>query len=154
MHIHIQNAMGWDGAHLYEFEIYGKRCGDPEILDGGIDGEDLMDAYTTTISDLGLKGGRRMKFMYEYDFGDNWRHQIMLEKFLPAEPGQKYPRCLAGERACPPEDIGGPWGFHAFLEAINNPNDEDHEHHMEWHGPFDADAFDPAKATKAMRQGF
>jgi hypothetical protein len=64
----------------------------------------------------------------------------------------KYPLCVDGENACPPEDIGGPWGYAEFLEAIADPAHDRHEDFMDWSGPFDPSAFDAQKATKAMRK--
>jgi hypothetical protein len=89
------------------------------------------------------------KFNYTYDFGDNWDHSIQIEKVLDAEPAVRYPRCLAGKRACPPEDCGGSWGYGDFLEAIQNPNHAQHEEMMEWSGgEFDAEAFDIEAVNK------
>ena len=78
-------------------------------------------------------------FLYEYDFGDCWQHRIVVEKVLPPEPGAAYPRCTAGKRACPPEDVGGVWGYEEFLEAIRDPAHEEHEAMREWGG----EEFDP-----------
>jgi len=83
---------------------------------------------------------------YRYDFGDNWEHTIVLEKILPRKAGIKYPVCIAGERACPPEDCGGTDGYFDFLEAIKNPFHERHKEMLCWvGGKFDPDLFDPAK---------
>ena len=61
--------------------------------------------------------GKRFGFEYQYDFGDSWKHEILFEGMVRAEPGGRYPLCLEGARACPPEDVGGVWGYQAFLEA-------------------------------------
>src|SRR3954451_3319534 len=88
-------------------------------------------------------GGGIKTFTYTYDFGDNWEHTIQVEKTPAAEPGVRYPRCLAGKRACPPEDCGGPWGYGDFLEAVRNPEHEQPEDMKEWvGGEFDPEAFD------------
>jgi len=80
---------------------------------------------------------------YTYDFGDNWEHKIQLEKILPWDKNIEYPACIAGKRACPPEDCGGIWGYKEFLEAINNPDHEEHEEMLEWvGGEFDPEHFD------------
>lgn len=82
-------------------------------------------------------------FAYEYDFGDSWQHRIEVEKVLPPEPGVRYPRCLAGKRACPPEDVGGIFGYEEFLQAIRSPKHPEHEAMLEWAGgAFDPEAFD------------
>lgn len=89
---------------------------------------------------------------YEYDFGDRWRHELLLEGILLKEKGVKYPRCIAGERACPPEDCGSVPGYYRMLEALANPDDEEHEemgawlkHHAKNYYPYDPAAFDPRK---------
>jgi hypothetical protein len=84
--------------------------------------------------------------------GDNWGHTIQVEKVLDAGPGVRYPRCLAGKRACPPEDCGGPWGYADLLEAIQDPRHERHEELLEWvGGEFDAEAFDTEAVNEELR---
>jgi hypothetical protein len=90
----------------------------------------------------------KTKFIYEYDFGDGWEHQVVVEKVLPAEPGLRYPVLLAGKRACPPEDCGGPWGYEELLAILANPKHKEHKAMRAWlGGPFDAEAFDLAEAN-------
>ena len=80
---------------------------------------------------------------YTYDFGDNWKHQIELEEILPRDKNIKYPICIDGKRACPPEDCGGVWGYEDFLRILNDPADERHEEMLEWiGGEFDPEHFD------------
>jgi hypothetical protein len=91
-------------------------------------------------------------FLYEYDFGDSWRHELLVEKIAPPQETQ-YPVCLAGERACPPEDVGGVWGYEAFLDAIRDPDHPEHEDYIEWiGGEFDPEAFDLEAANAALRR--
>lgn len=79
---------------------------------------------------------------YVYDFGDSWEHEIRLEKILPREK-RKYPACIAGKRACPPEDCGGIWGYEEFLEIIKDPEHEEYEDMLDWvGGEFDPEHFD------------
>ena len=81
--------------------------------------------------------------IYEYDFGDSWEHELLVEKMLSLEEGKRYPICLTGKRACPPEDCGGIWGYARFLEAIRDPEHPEHDEMVEWvGGEFDPDAFD------------
>jgi Plasmid pRiA4b ORF-3-like protein len=137
LHDIIQTCMGWDGYHLHAFEIGGEQYSEPDP-DGMMETEDERKVKLSQIVSGGIK-----KFSYTYDFGDNWEHTIQVEKVLDAEPGVRYPRCIAGERACPPEDCGGPWGYGDFLEAIQNPNHEQHEEMLEWSGgTFDPEQFD------------
>jgi len=84
----------------------------------------------------------RQKFIYSYDFGDDWRHEVLIEKISEVETGQQYPICLAGARACPPEDVGGAWGYEGYLEALGDPTHEQHDEFLEWAGAFDPEKFD------------
>jgi hypothetical protein len=146
--------MGWTNSHLHQFEIKGKRYGDPELLDDGFGDFVCLDSTKTKLSQILPKTGKRFAFKYEYDFGDGWQHEVVSEGKLPVDPKVKYPLCLEGERACPPEDCGGPWGYGDFLEAIRNPKHEEHESMLEWvGGAFDPEEFDSKKATKLMKKG-
>ena len=153
LHERIQTAMGWTNSHLHEFEIDGERYGDPELLDDGFEDFDCVDSTVTKISEIVPKNGKRFQFLYEYDFGDGWSHEVLFEGCLRAEKGRRYPMCIEGERACPPEDVGGIWGYSDYLEALADPKHEQHEEFLEWRGPCDPDKFDAAKATKMMRRG-
>ncbi len=87
--------------------------------------------------------GERTRFAYIYDFGDYWRHKILIEKILRLEPDMQYPICIKGKRACPPEDCGGVGGYYDFLETIQDPNHPEHDETLEWvGGSFDPEAFD------------
>jgi hypothetical protein len=99
------------------------------------------------------KDGKQFAFFYEYDFGDSWDHEILFEGCLRAEKGGLYPLCVEGERSCPPEDVGGVWGYSEFVEALADPNHEQHKEFKEWAGPFDPEEFDAEKSTKKMRRG-
>lgn len=154
LHEHVQTAMGWTNSHLHHFEIGGHRYGDPELLDDGCGEVDVIDSTETLLSELLEKKRKRFRFLYEYDFGDGWGHEIVYEGTQPAEQGVKYPRCVVGARACPPEDVGGPWGYADFLVAIRDPKHESHADLLEWiGGRFDSEQFDADEATKAMRRG-
>lgn len=149
LHEHIQTAMGWTNSHLHQFQIEGRRYGDPGILDDGFADFECVDSTTTKLSAILPKS--RFTFRYEYDFGDCWEHEVLFEGIVPLEKCQ-YPICLEGERSCPPEDCGGPWSYPDFLVAITDPKHPEHEDMLEWCGSF-SDAFDPAKATRRMRKG-
>jgi len=154
LHEHIQTAMGWTNSHLHQFEIKGQRYGNPELLDDGFDDFECEDSTTTMLSEILPKTSKRFAFKYEYDFGDSWEHEVLFEGSPTADPKAKYPLCVEGQRACPPEDCGGIWGYGDFLEAIRNPKHEEHENMLEWiGGKFDPEKFDPGKATKEMKKG-
>lgn len=153
LHEHIQTAMGWTNSHLHQFEIDGERYGDPELIDDGFEDFHCVDSTVTKISELLPKDGKRFRFVYEYDFGDDWQHEVIFEGCLRAEKGGRYPVCVEGERACPPEDVGGIGGYEEFLEALADPKHEQHDDFVEWGGDFDAEEFDAEKATKVMRRG-
>jgi hypothetical protein len=137
LHDVVQATMGWTQSHLYEFEIGGVAYGEPSP-DSYLS---VRSAKSTQLRRVAPDAG--MAFGYVYDFGDDWQHHVLVEKVLPPEPGVTYPRCLTGRRACPPEDVGGVWGYQEFLEAIRDPQHEEHASMLEWiGGSFDPDAFD------------
>jgi len=137
LHHVIQACMGWSNSHLYAFEVDGVEYSDPEMGDD----MDCRDSRSRNLSQLASQGPS--SFTYQYDFGDNWEHVVEIEKTLPPEPKAKYPRCIEGEHACPPEDCGGSYGYEEFLEAIRDPHHDEHEEMLEWvGGKFDPEAFD------------
>ena len=90
---------------------------------------------------------------YEYDFGDSWEHELLVEKILPRDEGKRYPVCLTGKRACPPEDCGGILGYASFLEAIRDPEHPEHDEMLEWvGGEFDPDIFDLDEVNRELQQ--
>ena len=91
-HERIQTAMGWTNSHLHQFEIDGERYGDPELLDDGFEDFECVDSTVTKISEIVPKDGKRFHFLYEYDFGDGWEHEVLFEGCLKAEKGGRYPR--------------------------------------------------------------
>lgn len=107
LHYIIQVAMGWTDSHLHRFIIHGKDYGIAQI--GGMSFSD--DSREVKLSDLGWR--RLERFLYEYDFGDHWQHQIRVEAILTPKSSCLVPVCISGQRACPPEDCGGPWEFMA-----------------------------------------
>lgn len=146
LHDTIQVAMGWTDSHLHQFVINGVEYGEPDP-DFGDDMRSeqriKLERVVTTEKD---------RFVYEYDFGDSWTHVILLEKILPPELDVYYPRCLAGKRACPPEDVGGVWGYAEFLEAIRDANHPEHDELLGWcGGEFDPEAFSLAEVNRALR---
>jgi len=152
-HERIQTAMGWTNSHLHQFKINGECYGDPDLLNDGFEDFECIDSTVTKISEVVPKAGKRFQFLYEYDFGDSWRHEVLFEGCLKAQKGSRYPLCVEGERKCPPEDVGGVSGYSPFLEAIANPNHEQHDELVEWAGAFDPEEFDSVRTTKVMRRG-
>lgn len=140
LHEYIQVFMGWENCHMYEFRIGGQRYSLPDPDGDFIFGIEINKDKDFKVCDLLSKGD---KFGYVYDFGDNWQHDIKIEKVLESESGVIYPICLAGERACPAEDCGGPWGYQNMLEVLKDPEHEDYEDYYEWLGEeFDPEEFD------------
>lgn len=141
LHVIIQEAMGWTNSHLHEFKVGDTSYSDPEF---GLqeDDPDVKNEAQARLSEVAPSEGA--SFLYNYDFGDGWKHQISVERILPAASGQsRRPVCLAGARACPPEDCGGAYGYLEFLEAIRDPSHARHKEMLDWiGGDFDPEAFD------------
>ena len=146
LHRIIQEVMGWFDGHLHQF-IVGR------IYYGVPDPDDLSetrDERKVRLDQILSVPGR--KIVYEYDFGDGWEREIVLEKILSPDPKTRYPRCLDGARACPPEDCGGIYGYADFLEAIRNPEHEEHEEMLEWiGGEFDQEEFDLEAVNQSLK---
>lgn len=146
LHKIFQAAMGWWNYHLHVFVIRGQEYGRP---DGDLHFE-FANEQKVKLGDIVTD---KEQFLYEYDFGDGWLHQIVVEKIFPLEKAKRYPICLAGARACPPEDCGGIGGYAMFLEAINNPNHKEHSSMLEWiGGSFDPEAFNLDRINDALKR--
>jgi hypothetical protein len=139
LHVILQVAMGWEDYHLHCFRIGKMRYGPADYEDVMAD---EIDESTVTLAEA---FGRLRKGIYDYDFGDSWEHEIALEKSTSTEP-QQFAVCLGGKRACPPEDCGGVWGYASLLEALGDPNHEEHEEYLEWVG----EDFDPEDFALAV----
>jgi len=137
LHVAIQDSMGWSDYHLHHFEIRGKgkrketRIGIPDF-DRMDDLEEVYPGWEipvfTYFNDLGVEA------KYLYDYGDFWMHCIKLEGYIYREKGIKYPICIGGDRACPPEDCGSLSGYHNVIETLSNPENEDYEEMKTWVG--------------------
>ena len=139
-------VMGWQGSHLYQFRVEGDYIGEP---DPDFD-FDMQHAERAALSDL--YHGSGTKFVYEYDLGDNWEHEVVMEEVVTPEPDQFYPVCLAGERASPPDDCGGVWGYEDLLEVLNNPDHPDYAEMLQWVGEeFDPEAFDVSRINDELK---
>lgn len=145
LHEILQVVMGWQNCHLHQFLAGKRRYGtpDPDFDDGTASEEGVR------ISSL-LKA-RNDRVHYEYDFGDGWTHQIVLEDILPFTPGAVVPLCTAGERSCPPEDVGGPHGYQEFLGAWLDPADPGHKDMRQWAGKrFAPEKFDAGAVNRKL----
>lgn len=143
LHVAIQDVMGWLDYHLHEFEMVDPSSGLKVNI--GIPDEDypqeLLPGWKQKIVEYFSMENPSAD--YTYDFGDDWAHEIQLEKILPREKDVNYPICIKGKRACPPEDCGGAWGYEDFLKIIKDPNHEEHEQMLRWvGGQFDPEHFD------------
>jgi hypothetical protein len=146
LHEIIQVSMGWDFAHLFAFEVGGERY--TEALDDlyDVDEQPASQQQLKQLYEEGVKS-----FGYVYDFGDDWQHTVKLEKALQADPKTKYPRCVEGGGACPPEDCGGVWGYQRMLEVLDDPEDPERGEIREWlGGKFDPEKFNLAQANKQL----
>jgi Plasmid pRiA4b ORF-3-like protein len=138
LHSALQVAMGWTESHLYKFEKNGKNWGVPEWDE--FDKFNLTNESKAQLARVLVSEGESM--IYQYDFGDDWRHEVVLEKILPAESPLKHPICLSGERRCPPENVGGVHGYENFLQIIFDPKHEEYEPMVRWAGGHFVDEFD------------
>lgn len=150
MHDMLQAVMGWYDCHLHHFlDMKETRYG-PRDDDMGLEWDaDIIEERKVKLRKVMPRKGSRL--MYEYDFGDGWVHGLKVVKIGPPEPGVCYPRCSAGERACPPEDVGGVHGFYGMLESLADPKHEEHDSYLEWlDGGYDPEAFDVAEVNELL----
>ena len=155
LHDVIQIAMGWTNSHLHQFIGYGGKFDggefrepDPEINERD---DDAVSEKNHTVADLAPRA--KSKFVYEYDFGDGWLHDVMVEKILAPDPAFKHPVCLAGKNACPPEDSGGIPGYYDFLKKLSDPKDPEHEEMKNWIGDeWDAALFEIERVNAALKR--
>jgi hypothetical protein len=147
LHDIFQAAMGWTNSHLHSFTIDGKLYG-TQFDDYP---EDELDENEHTVS-FALRGSLR-RFVYEYDFGDSWTHEVVVEDVTWAPYVLKHGVCLDGDGACPPEDVGGPGGYEEFLAALADPLHEEHDNYLVWVGyKFDPSVFNVAAANAALQR--
>lgn len=127
--------MGWTNSHLHQF-IVGEKY------------------YSTPHADWEFDVlNEKSKFIYEYDLGDNWEHEILVEKIVSTAEKVNQPVCITGKRACPPEDCGGVWGYEEVLEAIQNPDHSEHEAMRQWlKEGFDPTVFDIEKVNQRLKK--
>ncbi len=147
LHVVIQVAFGWDDSHMHAFETPYGRFGTADAELG------FRAEAPVTLEQVAPEVGSKLR--YTYDFGDDWHHDIVVEKILDREPAVTYPRCTGGRRAAPPEDCGGVWGYADLVEILKDPTDPEHAERLEWLGldaatDFAPDRFDAAAVTRAL----
>lgn len=152
LHVAIQDSMGWLDYHLHSFSLLPSRKGKP-VLIGIPDDEyenNTLPGWEIPITHYFNEPGDEAS--YDYDFGDGWRHKIILEGIHLQKDGIKYPNCLDGKRACPPEDCGGIPGYYDLVEVLGNKDHEEYENMVYWlsnhaknYHPYDPEYFKPSK---------
>ena len=148
LHDIIQVTVGWTDSHLFEF-VAGERVYSEHFPDDEFFGRKVYNAAGIRLRTLIERGVERL--LYVYDFGDNWRHDVLIEEVREGAAEVDYPAFVAGERCCPPEDVGGVPGFMRFLEAALNPFHEEHDEVLTWYGkPFDPDDIDERYVRMAL----
>jgi hypothetical protein len=149
LHVAIQDAMGWLDYHLHLFRVESPLIDaaaqigipDEDFFEGD---ERILPGWEVPVAAYLFEPGDTA--VYEYDFGDGWEHDLTLEAILPDETGKHFPICLAGQRACPPEDCGGVGGYENVIEVLRNPDHEEHASMLSWvGGSYDPAGFDPGR---------
>ncbi|MDE3199271.1 MAG: plasmid pRiA4b ORF-3 family protein [Acidobacteriota bacterium] len=145
LHDALQIVLGWTDSHLHQFEREGRIWSQPDWYED----DDIEVGDESLIAVSRVLTGEGDILTYRYDFGDDWTHEIAVER-IGAE-GLDRPICVAGERRCPPEDVGGVHGYTEFLEVIFDPTHEEFEHYRQWAGlDFSPEAFDIEKVNAAL----
>ena len=150
LHEVLQATFGWTDSHLHKFDIGGLTYGAPEFDPDGWSDCQIFEASSVRLADFNIPYDAPILVFYEYDFGDSWEHVLELTR-APREAGVKYPRCVAGTRSAPPEDVGGTSGYGDFLDAWRDPAHEEHMAMRRWAGrKFDPERFDLGDNNKAI----
>jgi hypothetical protein len=146
LHHYLQWVMGWTDSHAHEFEV-GAGLVAPDWWIEEAEAEEEASRYRderrVSVAAVVSAVGTRGEFQYRYDMGDGWEHRIVIESAPTSRVDLPLPVCVAGENACPPEDVGGPHGHAEFLEALDDRQHEQHEDMVRWiGGVFDPKGFD------------
>ena len=145
LHKVIQIAMGWENYHLYLFEIGRDQYGEG-VSEWNDYGQRVFNAKRATLEQA--TSGERARFLYTYDLGDGWQHKITVEAIRDASPAKIG--CLEGQRSCPPEDCGGPYGYQELLEKIFDPTHPEHREMREWAGDFAPEEFSLERVNRRL----
>jgi hypothetical protein len=150
LHRAIQIVVGWEDCHQHQFKIGEAvyEIPDPDDPYGKRHLDERRVKLASVINRVGTE------FAYVYDYGDNWEHRLLLEAIVDSQSGTTYPRCTVGARSGPPEDVGGPYAYQDYLEALADPKGERHEELLEWRGPFDPERFDLDVVNRALVHKF
>ena len=150
LHHVIQFVMPWEDDHMHQFVAGKTFYGQPDS-DSAEMGSETLDEHRITLAEIAPAA--KAKFIYEYDFGDSWEHELVVEKILPPDAGFPHPVCLDGANACPPEDCGGIPGYYNMLEALADPKHPEHEELKDWiGGKWDAQRFDLDVTNRALKR--
>jgi hypothetical protein len=144
LHLTLQTVMGWENSHLHQF-VFPKWNRDSQHGSG----TKIVNESRARVGDVIGTAGERL--LYEYDFGDGWQHELLLEEVLLGDESFQQ-MCVAGERCCPPEDCGGPQGFAELLEAMADANHPDHEDICAWLGDFAPESFSKEEINRRLRR--
>jgi hypothetical protein len=150
LHTVIQAVMPWTNSHLHQFMVGRTYYSQPDPDFQGM-GIELLNEKSHTLADIAPAA--KKKFIYEYDFGDGWEHEVVVEKALPADASFKHPVCLAGENACPPDDCGGMGGYYRLLEVLADRKHPEHRDLKEWiGGEWDPTQFDVNETNNYLKR--
>lgn len=151
LHTILQIVMDWEDYHLHEFTI-GRRLYSVPDPDDDMYERKVIDERQVRLCEVVPRVGTQ--FLYLYDFGDSWHHDLLLEAVIMADVTLQYPRCVAGERRTPPEDVGGTPGYEDYLDALADPDHEKHENMLRWRGPFDPQSFSADEVNSRLWKRF
>lgn len=145
LHRTLQTVMGWENSHLHQFVLPKQGSRNPRHGSG----TKIVNESRARVGDVIATAGARL--LYEYDFGDGWQHELLLEEVLLGDESFQQ-MCVAGERCCPPEDCGGPQGFAEMLAALRDANHPSHAEVYEWLGDFHPESFSADEINRRLRR--
>jgi hypothetical protein len=151
LHRILQLLFNWEDCHLHDF-VAGRRVYSVPDPEDAFNEREVVDERLVPLNRVVDHVGDT--FDYAYDFGDDWRHEILLEAIQLPDAEAFYPRCVAGARNGPPEDAGGPPGYANYLEALADPKHKEHKNMLAWRGPFDPEAFSPKAINASLKRAF